>query len=115
MLTSEKLAEIIERIDADTGQRLDVLGERYSDEVVKPFCDEHGLKFLSGMGTYFFVNMASGDILYADWDEARGTPRPPYLDRMIEINADLEAEVVTRHPFGSYVPDVNNGEDPRDV
>jgi len=107
MLTHDALVDVVERIENDTSSRLDKLGERYADEVIQPFCDEHGLKFLSGMGTNFFVDVETDKIVYTDdWEEAE---EPPYIDRMIEIAADLELEVVTQHTFGEYVPDVNNG------
>ena len=110
MLTHEALVEIIEAMEHETTKSLDRLGERYADEIIQPFCDEHGLKFLSGMGTNFFVDVETDKNVYTDydWDESEGCPKPPYIDRMIEIAADLEVEVVTQHTFGEYVPDVNN-------
>lgn len=47
----------LEKMQAKIDSEAEALGDQYLRENIKPFCDKHGLEFLSGMGmNVFYLN-----------------------------------------------------------
>lgn len=97
---TEQVTVIKERFDND----LQELGLRIRNEVVAPACKNHGLKFFSGNGTFFF---AKGERTYSDVLDPDFKSAPKALREALEpiINL-LNTEITHNDYLGFYVGDV---------
>jgi len=98
---TQEVNVIKERFDND----LQELGLRIRNEVVAPACKNHGLKFFSGNGTFFF---AKGDITYSDsftfnTDHLQHDPIGKALKPIIDL---LNTEITHNDYLGFYVGQV---------
>lgn len=66
------------------------LASKIREELIKPFCDEKGYDFISGMGCYFFTYKNGGTI---DFDKINHPT----------ITAILEADINEKFSVGDYV------------
>lgn len=93
---TKQVAVIKERFDND----LQELGLLIRNEVVAPACKDHGLKFFSGNGTFFF---AKGDTTYSDISDLRDNAVGKALKPIIDL---LNTEITHNDYLGFYVGDV---------
>ena len=60
----------IEKELKKTEEQIDILmqnlANKVSDKYIIPFCKKYKIKFISGMGTYFFTNIKTNEILYPE-------------------------------------------------
>ena len=84
-------------------EEMDALAAEIRFRVVKPVCDKHGLKFISGMGTFFF---SKRNKMYDSAEDAPVRLRAE-LRPVFEL---LNTEAADRHPIGFLVCDY----DPKD-
>ena len=71
---------------------------RVRQEIVLPFCSEHDYTFVSGMGTYFFVDKDDQNI---------SVEYSVNLDPEMElIFKALDAEIVGRFSVGEFMNDI---------
>ncbi len=125
--------EELGKLQTEAERRLSELGDRYYREVIVPLCRKYNLRFISGMGSYFFGANAGKYSLGFDvhigedrlphlvgeieeWIAYNDTADAAYLDTVKALVNDLTAayEVLTtpvngdKHAFGMYLNDYDS-------
>ena len=99
--------------------RLNEVGEVYRSEVIAPFCEKYGVKFLSGNGTYAFYGKSLGDWeptptyqvdgVYFSVELSHKSKLPTskrFAKQVKAIFEVLDLEIARHDHFGFYVGDV---------
>ena len=74
---------------------LNEMGEVYRSEVIVPFCEKYGVKFISGNGAYVFYDKSLGD-----WE-----PTPTYQVEGVFFSVELsfKSKLLTSERFAKQV------------
>jgi len=102
-----KINKEIEKFD----DQINILADEFSGEVIIPICKRYGLRFVSGMGRYFFVEIGEslGGNTIEDASEAEfilALINQSDKDEFDNIFDTLDTEVCPNRPFGYYVEGV---------
>ncbi len=96
----KEYTDTLDSLRDDFQKKCEALGDKIRTEVVIPACKKHKLKFLQGMGTYFF---SRGSKTYgADHDDMS----PALRETLVPIFNLLDTQVFNNDVLGYYVGDV---------
>jgi len=77
------------------------LGKKVREEVILPVCKQHKLRYVQGMGRFFF---SRGDKTYGDASDNMSAALREVLTPIFEL---LNSEVYDNQVLGYYVDDVD--------
>lgn len=110
--TAEKYEKAIAAINKARDAQIDVLATQVRMDLVVPACEKHGVRFVSGNGTYFFVREAKGNTFSSDVNDGAeyiddvAVAKRLGLSGLIRVIEVLDVGVDRNTSLGDVIEDV---------